>query len=789
MKKPYSLKVLSIGLLAAGLILSGCGPSGNSSSSRQSSASSSGNATSNSSKSSAGSSSSATSSGASSSSSSGNSSSSSSSLEVKVTLSGDATVVMGKTIALTASVANASDTSVTWASSDDAIATVADGVVTGVNPGSATITVTAVADPSKSAALSITVADKYAFRISANGEYDVEAEALDFSNATLRSDLSGGFVESPSGDAAAVTSGGKSIRGVVAPSTFDIAFYAAKASVLDLKGRFAYYDAGFVLDDNVTFSLDGASLGKSGAVFGGHSSAGDFWPWQDIEIAKTLVLAGEHTLHIAVTVALPNADVFKFIASDYDNTSKYYVVSGNGATTAEAEALDLSDLVIRSDLASAGRTKESLVETATDASNGKSIGGIGACTVLTVNLYFEDEAVVDVVARMADYDDVYDVDAKLSFKMDDAVLTSNGYKAFGHTDANQYWNWKNVDLGKATIKKGFHAFTYTAIGDGINLDCFTFTSAYYGNVSAAGVQLMANGITTVEAESLQATTGSYTSEAPSGTAANLTSGGLSIGNVAVGTVFTIPFFLGNKATVKIVARMAKTEADFNLDANVTIQLDGTTLTTGFAGFGSDGDNLYWNWKDITLQRSLLAAGSHTLTLTATAGFPNMDCLSFAVTGYGDDFSALAANGTYTIEGESLDITHLVTDGSGHSLIESDPRDSNGESLGHLSGGYFEIPFYLEGLSTVGVTCVISKYEPLVIGTSYSLYLDGGPLAFIDPAKTLGRAEDGSNDWYNWKDCQVQALALAKGEHVFKFALNAAVNVDCVKFAVAPGAAD
>jgi hypothetical protein len=693
--------------------------------------------------------------------------------------------MMGKTITLVASVLNASDTSVTWLSSDETIATVAAGIVTGVNPGSVTITATSVADATKSASLTLTVTDKYAFRISADGEYDVEAEDLDFSAATLRSDLvaaGDGFIEEPWGDAASATSGGKSIRGVVAPSTFDILFYADSSSALDLVARFANYDAGFVLDDNVTFSIDGSPLGPTGAIFGGHSSATDYWPWQDIDLSKTLISQGEHILHIAVTGSLPNADVFKFITSDYDDTAKYYVISDNGTTTAEAENLDLTDLVIRSDLAAAGRTKDSLVENATDASNGKSLGGIGAGTVLTVSLYFQDEAIVDVMARMADYDDTYDVDAHLSFKLDDLPLTSNGYNSFGHTDANQYWNWKNVDLGKATVKKGLHTFTYTAIGDGINLDCFTFTSAYYGDVSAAGVQLTANGTKTVEAENLDVTTGSYTTEAPTGGAADITSGGLSIGSVAVGTIFDIPFVLSEKATVKIVLRMAKYEEDWDLDGNVTIQLDGTTLTTGYAGFGHTADNQYWNWQDITADRALMSAGSHTLTLTAAAGFPNMDSLSFVVTGYGDDFSA-DVDGTYVIEGENVDKANLTTDGSSN-LIESDSRDSNGESLGHVNGGYFAIPFYLEANSNVGITCVLSKYEPLVIGDTYNVYVDGTPVEFVDPTLALGKAADGSNDWFNWKNCALVSQALPEGEHVFKFALtHNGVNVDCIDFAV------
>ena len=51
----------------------------------------------------------------------------------------------------------AADQSVTWASSDTAVATVEGGKVTGVAPGTATITATSVADPTKSASATVTV--------------------------------------------------------------------------------------------------------------------------------------------------------------------------------------------------------------------------------------------------------------------------------------------------------------------------------------------------------------------------------------------------------------------------------------------------------------------------------------------------------------------------------------------------------------------------------------------------------------------------------------------------------
>ena len=77
-----------------------------------------------------------------------------------VSVDATASVNVGKTTTLTAAVSpdNATNKNVTWASSNESIATVDEnGVVTGVSAGEATITVTSVADDTKTATCTVTV--------------------------------------------------------------------------------------------------------------------------------------------------------------------------------------------------------------------------------------------------------------------------------------------------------------------------------------------------------------------------------------------------------------------------------------------------------------------------------------------------------------------------------------------------------------------------------------------------------------------------------------------------------
>ncbi len=87
--------------------------------------------------------------------------------EVSVTLDKTSlSIEVGDTSKVVATVSGSDDTTVTWSTSDETIATVKFGVITAVKVGTATIKATSNADPTKSAEVAVTITEKAAKTLS-----------------------------------------------------------------------------------------------------------------------------------------------------------------------------------------------------------------------------------------------------------------------------------------------------------------------------------------------------------------------------------------------------------------------------------------------------------------------------------------------------------------------------------------------------------------------------------------------------------------------------------------------
>ena len=178
-----------------------------------------------------------------------------------------ATVEAGKTVKLTATVApeNATNKGVTWSSSDETVATVSGGTVTGVAAGTATITVT-TKDGEKTATCTVTVTAPVVYRyelvnsLEAGGEYLIVSANSGSAYALKNPGTSGTNIANSSYRTSVTIQDG----GYIETSDSDIVWTAAANG------------SGFNLSNNGLF-LEGASSNVS--VYSSLQNADRYWTY------------------------------------------------------------------------------------------------------------------------------------------------------------------------------------------------------------------------------------------------------------------------------------------------------------------------------------------------------------------------------------------------------------------------------------------------------------------------------------------------------------------------------
>lgn len=146
----------------------------------------------------------------------------------------------------------------------------------------------------------------------------------------------------------------------------------------------------------------------------------------------------------------------------------------------EAEHLDTSKAALRGDFIAAGRT---FIEAGDGASNGQNICGYNPGSIFEIPLTSDKDFEVIVTARMSDTELNYKINDGVKFSMDGSKLTANDV-TFTYEGKGDYWNWKDVFIGRCSLKAGSHMFQLEAINQRPNLDCFDFTIVTYGDQKA-----------------------------------------------------------------------------------------------------------------------------------------------------------------------------------------------------------------------------------------------------------------------------------------------------------------
>lgn len=153
-------------------------------------------------------------------------------------------------------------------------------------------------------------------------------------------------------------------------------------------------------------------------------------------------------------------------------------VNNNGTFVVEAEDLDLSQATMQ-------ELCDHFYEYPTGAaaaitSNGACIACISYPTILGFKFECLEDCTITFIDRCAKYEDNYSLNQNATFWFDEEDPFVFEYSSFGHTNENQWYNWKDVEIGTVRVSKGTHMFQIQITGAFANTDCFKLVVTNYG---------------------------------------------------------------------------------------------------------------------------------------------------------------------------------------------------------------------------------------------------------------------------------------------------------------------
>lgn len=358
---------------------------------------------------------------------------------------------------------------VTYTSADETVATVSTaGVVTGVKKGKTTVEVTK--DGYKKATVAITVKNK-----PAANEVILEAE-----NAILPEGSTIQIEDSAEG------SGGKSLGYFGVDQTFELKYTAEAAVEADLtlvaapvvmKADYSGI-AEMNLAEAMELKLNNTAISLANKVLP-EVSGWNFQSWNDVELGKVNLVAGENVFYFKALAQGPNIDCLKLalpgatvtVTPVADNTA-----SEQGVTYLEFENGEFT----RPE--GADETQNLVVEDSTTAHGGKSLGYVNAGNKVTLSFNASAAGKAKLRLTAASTKGTFDWttftmsigDHDLSecavLKLNDQEIDLTDAILPGNTESN-YQNWQDINFGEVAVKEGLNTVTFEVSAQGPNLDC------------------------------------------------------------------------------------------------------------------------------------------------------------------------------------------------------------------------------------------------------------------------------------------------------------------------------
>ena len=634
-----------------------------------------------------------------------------------------------------------------------------------------------------SATVQITVEVKTDITIDGLKTVRFEAENLDTSNATLRPDFVAahrGFIEN-----GADASGDANLCGYEPGSSFKITLKAEEDCTVFVSSRMSDTDTGYDLKSAMTFEMDGVGMIPSDVQFT-YSGGVDYWNWKNVELGTIALTKGVHEFVITAVSKRPNLDYFQFEAIKY----------GEQALEKQMVNLTVSKLP----------TKLSYEE-------GELFDPTGIELTAEFNTH-EREVITEGYS--------YDKTEALTLGDTEVTFTYQGFTAKVSINVGKFYSLKLNSLGdhnfeaenlpvddnwimrQDMINAGFKGFVVdngTASG-GKSIERYAvgtvITLPFY---AASNLKLH-----------LSATLSSYDDFVLNdGVEFKIDETTLNSDNPALGHRHSTDWYNWKTAWFdsidlsegEHVLKISLNSAQPNLDVfNFHViqygeEVEPHTLESIEMKTAPNKAKYVVGETFDPTGVSFMAKYTDTLNETVTEGYTydKIDPLTvedkevtFTCLGQNIVFpiTVIAAQNiteatTFRVEAENLDTTNMENNGRGY--FENSGFASEGRLLGNGTHGSVELLYNVTDAMTLDMTVAICKYEALVANDCLKIYVDGNRVEMVDKEMTLGRASDGSNDWFNFKTCAFEQTSLTAGVHTIKIEI-ISCNFDYIDFSFA-----
>lgn len=563
-----------------------------------------------------------------------------------------------------------------------------------------------------------------------------DVENFDLEKIVVREDIKNAhglqdgqaFVERPSVNGAN-THGGQSVGAMVAPTELTTVLRVEENATVHIRYTIASVD-GYNLKDNYEFYLDGNKIENVQDYF---IKAGDpwrqgqqFWEWRDVSIGYFDLEAGDHLFSVKVVGKDCNCDCFKFDVVSYGEYVQH------PAAYADANVNALGTYVFEGENAD--------------------------------SFYKDGEGKIQHrINSRPDFITENKVNGDGYYCISDAADCSGGRYIYGFTTGSQFtytlyaWDDATLDInmravrtdeGSALVKDTVSVkLNDTAVGIPAASQEIDIQGSEWKTVTLAeGVKLKAGELYTFTME----VTGEYF---------NLDA----ITFVTTEYNGEVPAFGGIELDTSAVKKEYETGDTFSADG-----LKVTAVQTN--GVRNEVD-----LNDCTVTADLTEVGERTVEISF-----NGKTQSYTVTVSAN--LALTAQGG-TVQAEDLDLSGIIKDTGAYTENWSVNGQSGTSLRGIQKDSVLKLSVHAEETVTLNFKAVMSKYEAFDVADMFTLTIDGETVTV--PSLVLGRAEDGSNDWFNWKDVDFGDIEFTAGTHVIVFTfIDNGPNIDCFIFGAA-----